>query len=708
MAFDANDLSPHEHFVVERTRAGEAADFTPMAGPGGVKPVLRAGFLRKLMLRLDPSWMVQAPGVRIKAARIEGALDLTDCSGAAGADLPALSLDGCEVMDAADVSRAHLTRLALRGCRLSRLVGAEARIADDLDLSDAAPVGQPGRETLVVRMSGARVGGDVIMQGAKLARPAETHEETLDLRGAQIGGGVVLGAGFDCLGAVQMQGARIGGALDLSGAQILNRSDDAAGAALVLDDARIGGGVNLKRGFKAEGVVSLRGASIAQNLDLDQGLLRNGGGVALALTNAEIGGQVAGAAKITGLVALQGARIARTLDLTGAEIANPLTPRGDSYGRALDAAGAAIGGAALFYGANIKGELLLAGARIGGALSFGGGRFIHGGAWAISAIGASVAGDVTFKLSDDGFAPHGQKTVLEGGARFDRAEIGGALAWSALELRGPGPEGAKGAVFSFADARIGGPIQARALVMQQDARIDVSGASCAGLDDDVKTGWGVEGAALGLDGFSYDRIENADDRWRQRLAWIRRGRSRFVAQPYAQLARVYARAGRREDARRVLLAQRDMGALHDSPGPFSWALSSLFGLVAGYGLAPVRAARALMLFFALGVAGVFAMNAQGALVTPQGRACNGAVEPALYALDVALPVIDLGQEQRCAPGRTARAELPAGVAVGETDWRMFEGAALWKWAQALYAVLGAILAALAVITFSGALRPRDK
>jgi len=125
-------------------------------------------------------------------------------------------------------------------------------------------------------------------------------------------------------------------------------------------------------------------------------------------------------------------------------------------------------------------------------------------------------------------------------------------------------------------------------------------------------------------------------------------------------------------------------------------------------LAPIRVVRALALFLAIGVAGVLAMNAQGALVTPQGRACNGAIEPTLYAVDVALPVIDLGQESRCAPGRTARAELPQGMAVSETsDWRLFEGVALWRWAHALYAMLGAILTALAVVTFSGIMKPKD-
>jgi hypothetical protein len=156
------------------------------------------------------------------------------------------------------------------------------------------------------------------------------------------------------------------------------------------------------------------------------------------------------------------------------------------------------------------------------------------------------------------------------------------------------------------------------------------------------------------------------------------------------------------------LAQHDQRTLLASAGPVTWLLSSLFGVIAGYGLAPIRIARALALFIAIGVAGVFAMNAQGALVTPQGRQCAGAVEPALYAIDVALPVIDLGQESRCAPGRTARAELPAGMEVSPySDWRVFEGVALWRWAHALYALLGAILTALAVITFSGALKPRE-
>jgi hypothetical protein len=432
-------------------------------------------------------------------------------------------------------------------------------------------------------------------------------------------------------------------------------------------------------------------------------------GVALALTNAHIAGQFTGSGKILGQVQATNASIARNLDWRGIELANAITPRGDSFAMALDAAGLNVGGAVLLQGANVKGEIFLADARIAGYLAFGGGRFINGAGWAIRAPNVRVGGNLTIKIDENGYAPHGQKTVVEGGVKFDRAQIEGALAWLNLELRGPGPAGAKGAVFSFADAEIKGPLQAGGLVTQADAHIIASGASCASLDDDLKTGWSAD-ATIDLEGFAYQRIDSSAEKWSARLAWLKRSKSegvRFSPQPFAEAARAYARCGRREDGRRISLAQHDLNTAKAPGGPLTWALASLFGLVAGYGLAPLRVVRALGLFIALGVAGVVTMNAQGALVRPNGLACNGAIEPALYAIDVALPVIDLGQESRCAPGRAPGAELSPGAPVAQGQWRLFEGGAMWAWAQAIYAVLGAILSALAVITFSGVMKPKN-
>ncbi|WP_395645564.1 hypothetical protein [Terricaulis sp.] len=706
MAFDANDLSPHEHFVVDRTANGEVADFTPMAGPDGAKPVIRAGFLRKLLLQLDADWPVRTPGVRLKGVRIEGVLDLTDCSGAGGAGLPALALVECDIPEPVDVSHARLARLSFKGSRMTHLAAVETDIGGELDLCATAPLGAPGQESFTAKLRGARIDGDVLARGAKFARAIDSTDDALMLQGAEIAGNVLLDEGFEAFGCVWLMSARIAGGLTCLNGQFLNRSDDASGQAINADNADIGS--VLLRKAKFEGEVRFASARIARDLDLSDGaLFRNEFGAALMLANIDIGGQIFGdTAKVHGQLCLQSARVGRNIDLRGAEVAHRTNARGDAFGRAVDAPSVCVGGAALFQGANIKGEIFLADARIEGYLAFGGGRFINGGGWAIRAPNARVGGNLTLKIEEGGFAPHGQKTVIEGGAKFDRAQIDGAVTWLNLELRGPGPDGAKGATLSLADAAIRGPLQARGLTAQQQSVIDLSGATCSGLDDDLKTGWGVEHAALDLDGFAYGRLESADGAG-PRLNWLKRMK-RFSPQPYAMLAQVYQRAGKRGDARRVLLRQHDLRTLHASGGPITWLLSSAFGLIAGYGFAPIRALRALVLFIAIGIAGVLAMNAQGALVTPSGQQCNGAIEPALYAVDVALPVIDLGQEGRCAPGRTAHAELSPGMEVANTDWRLFEGAALWKWAQAIYSVLGAILTALAVITFSGMMKPRDE
>ncbi|MGE0662662.1 MAG: hypothetical protein AB7H66_03545 [Hyphomonadaceae bacterium] len=709
MAFDANDLSPHEHFVVERTNAGEIADFSAMGGPGGAKPNVRAGFLRKLLLRLDPSWTIRTPGVRIRGARIEGVLDLTDCS---GEGLPALLLTECEIPEPIDLSHARLARLSFAGSRMSRLAAIETQVDGEFNLCNVAPIEAHGREILTAKLRGMRVDGDVLARDAKFARALDSDDDALMLQGAEIAGNLLLDGAFEAFGCLWLANAKIDGGFSCEGATLLNRSEDTSGQAINADGARFD--TVLMRKVKVEGEVRFSGARVARDFDISEGAsFRNELGAALVLSNAEIGGQVFGdTMKIAGQLWLQNASIARNLDLRGAEIVHRTSLSGNTYGRAVDATSMSVGGGAMLQGANIKGELFLADARIDGYLAFGGGRYIHPGNWAIRAPNARIGSNLTFTLPENGFAPHGQKTVIEGGCRLDRARVGGRLGWSALELRGPGPNGAKGAVFSFSDAAIDGAIEGRALTTQQDAFIDAAGATCAALDDDVRTGWGAEHARLGLDGFNYARIDSDGERWRQRLNWLKRSRrdgERFSPQPFTHAANTYARMGRREDARQVLLAQHDLRTLTGSSGPFTWVLSSLFGLIAGYGLAPIRIARALVLFLVLGVAGVLAMNAQGALVTPQGRACNGVVEPALYAIDVALPVIDLGQESRCAPGRTARAELSPGMAVSETsDWRMFEGVAMWRWAHALYAILGAILTALAIVTFSGVMKPKDE
>ncbi|MES1198694.1 MAG: hypothetical protein ABUS48_01795 [Pseudomonadota bacterium] len=759
MAFDAADLSPHEQYVIDRTREGEVADFTPMAGAG--RPVVRAGFLRKLLLQLDPDWPVRLPGVRIKGARIEGVLDLSDCAGAAG--LPALELIGCEIPEPMDFRHARLARLSLSESAFTHLLAQALTLDGPLDFRRAHGLGEDGVCWIDARA--ATIRGRVDGDEARLRLPDDAKGDgnsqpyALVLRESKISGGVCLRPNFAAKGGVTLFDAVVEGLVDMRGAYLNTKER----RALNLGNLRVSGVVSLNRGFRCDGSIWMRGAVLDGGVNLDgatihttdnnEGIngdscecgedlqLRNrfscnapvsfvgalvrgsvridkGGfsaeGVALDLSKAEIEGELAGAAVIQGSLGIAGVQIGRNLDLRGAEITSPHKKDGanhaSEYALAIDAVGIRVGGAALLQGANVRGEIFMADARIEGYLAFGGGRFMNAGGWAVRAPNARIGGNLTLKLLDDEAAPHGRKTVIQGGAKFDRALIDGAVSWLNLELRGPGPDNARGPVLSLADARIQGALEARHLTAQEEARIDLSGASCGSLDDDLKTGWGMEKATLGLEGFDYQRLDGGgrDDRWRARLNWLRRSRGEiFSPQPYATLAQVYARAGLRDDARRVLLAQHDLRTAYAPAGPLTRVFSSLFGLIAGYGLAPIRAARALAIFLVIGIVGVFAMDATGALVTPQGAPCAGAVEPALYAIDVAVPVIDLGQQSKCAPGRAPGSDLFRGVAVQGTDWRLFEGVALWRWAQSLYALLGALLTALAVITFSGVMKPKS-
>ena len=94
--------------------------------------------------------------------------------------------------------------------------------------------------------------------------------------------------------------------------------------AIAADRVEVGGGVFLRRGFRAEGEVRLTGARIAGNLDCDDGVFVNATGKALSADGVEVGGVVflRGRFRAEGGVRLLGARIAGNLDCVGGAFIN--------------------------------------------------------------------------------------------------------------------------------------------------------------------------------------------------------------------------------------------------------------------------------------------------------------------------------------------------------------------------------------------------
>jgi hypothetical protein len=176
-------------------------------------------------------------------------------------------------------------------------------------------------------------------------------------------------------------------------------------------------------------------------------------------------------------------------------------------------------------------------------------------------------------------------------------------------------------------------------------RVRLSGLQVESMFDDPDT-WP---AALELVGCTYRLligrkpaapgqplpIERVDVR--KRLDWLRRDPEGYAPQPYEQLAEAYRNSGQAAEARRVLLEQqRRRRATLRWPGRMlGYALDGLVG----YGYRTWLAAGWLALFWALGTL-TFVVQ------PPDARDPAAAPEPnpALQALDLLLPIIDLGHD----------------------------------------------------------------
>ena len=151
---------------------------------------------------------------------------------------------------------------------------------------------------------------------------------------------------------------------------------------------------------------------------------------------------------------------------------------------------------------------------------------------------------------------------------------------------------------------------------------------------------------LYLDGFEYERFaptrkQDVDTR----LRWLDRQPEGYHPQPYDQLAAVFRRSGDDREARDVLIAKRRKRRRNLSGWPGkSWDF--LLDCTVLYGWQPWRALVIglvlLMIVFGL----VTAAQAAGLVLGPSDVMAS--YHPFIHALDVFLPIIDLGLESRWA------------------------------------------------------------
>jgi hypothetical protein len=495
-----------------------------------------------------------------------------------------------------------------------------------------------GGQIRAIRLRGARIHGVLDLDAARLQCPLLLDhcilEHPVSLRDAKAqairmpgchvpgiaadqlrtDGSVELNDGFTATAAISLTGARIGGQLDLSTALI-------TGAGEIAVD---GDGLSVEQnmpcaGLTTNGELRLSGAHIGGRLGLDGARLDNAGGCALGADGLSVGLSMfcRHGFTVLGEVRLRTAQVAGQLNLIGARLANP-------GGRALSALGLTVG-QDMFCSEpfTAEGEIRMTGARIGGSLEFGGAQLDNPGGYAFSARGITVAQDLDFL---DGFTAHGQLRLLD-------ARVGGRLDFEDACLANPG---------GIAADLAGSESTVMFLLPRTppDGVIDLTNAHTGSFQDDPAS-WPER---IRLRGFTYDKLENETTNVQDRLAWLKRTGESYAPGPYDQLAGAYRSAGLNETARRVAIAkERDRRAELSWPGKlWNWLLY----VTVGYGYRNWLAGAWLGALLILGSA-VFASS------YPAHMHRAGPVEPAfqpiVYAVDVLVPVINLGQRQAWIP-----------------------------------------------------------
>lgn len=314
----------------------------------------------------------------------------------------------------------------------------------------------------------------------------------------------------------------------------------------------------------------------------------------LALTNTHVG-----------QINLFGARVGGQLWLNRSHV------QGNGNGHAINAPQIDVVGGCYARWLTVHGCFNLWGATIRAGLELHGATLVAKEVPALRAPHMSVTGDVTL-----------EGTTVKGSVDLSSATVGGALM---LRYRVDDEH-----EVSVEDSRING------LRVEISPAVHVRAVMTGAVVTSVFDRQELWPRVLELDRMTYETLRPVLPA-KQRLEWLARNEDSVSPQPYEQLARQYREAGHDHDARTVLLAKyRNRTRQASFPGNV-WGYVQ--DVTVGYGYRPGRALAWL--------AGLTAVVAVSGLVW-QPRPLDGSAptfNAGVYALDVVLPILDLGQEK---------------------------------------------------------------
>ncbi|ALG15730.1 hypothetical protein AOZ06_52760 [Kibdelosporangium phytohabitans] len=576
--------------------------------------------------------MTRLVGLRMKACRMPGVIGRNL---RVESDLilePRFTCDGAlDLTDATIDGSLRLSGAVLHG----PFLGARLRISGSLQAVVLRVNGE-------IRLYGAKVGGNLQLTGACLINP---HGVALDASGLTAEGNLLAdarGGRFRSSGRVLLRGAHICGDVRFTGAEL-----DASGRSpLDADRIRVDGNVQLDRGFTARGAVRLADARIGGSLRLtgatlgceqtESGAERDRGPVALFGDGIELGGDLnarsgamAGAPNdkpltAHGQVRLPGAKVDGSVSLSGARLYCP--------GRdALFADRLSVGETLFMEGVEATGSIRLQDSRIGASLN------VTGATLTEPRLRADGSRKPSLDLQFAGIGHNllcSRNVVAKGGVSARLAEVRHTVHLSYAVMGDGKPDSV---------AFDGYGLKAHHLVMQyaQDepprGAVRLGNAHVRKLSDGPGL-WAATGG-VDVDDFVYESIgTNGDATVTDRLAWLRQVQPDFAPGPYDHLVTVYRDAGEEELAEKVLMEKQRRRHAELKLAGRIWGF--LQDKTVGFGYRPWLAVVWIAVFWLLGTVW-FAFHRLSHLDNDQNPVWN----PALLALDLLLPIIDLGQDK---------------------------------------------------------------
>ena len=459
------------------------------------------------------------------------------------------------------------------------------------------------------------------------------------------------------------------------------------------------------------------------------------GNCAVHLNHAHIGGRLLMSAtsharfETRGSVRLEGARIESSVELHGALLK-------DCDEAALNARSAVVGGnvellCAHGYRCEVHGEVALGAAHITGDLDCGSARLLNPKGRALHCEDLVV--ESVFLTRDEDTMPF----EAAGRLNFLTAKIGGSFfLFNARLTPGPDYNGLLGrggpVVVNMRQMRVSNAVVMYNVGTAQDEPVAAADAS-PGAPFKPVAGWFLFAGAhmntliisvdtgspaagyLDIDGMTYERVRYVDqgDLVESSKAWLRHqfinGRpdaSTYRPQPYEQLTRALRDSGLSREADAIAVEKISMRLAARVDSPWLRLFPRILMLVSSHGYSTRRAVFSFLLFVVLGaVMYTVAVNNFGQPFFPFEQppepttyhlpvglgnvdvplGCPG-LDTLQYALDFALPVIDLGQDTFC-----------RFVPTGPARW-------LWLTLHSLFGLFGAALSAVVILTLTGVLR----